>query len=629
MVVLPSGTTTTIAVDRHGRRPGRRGLPADVGHDHAGRRGRREPRRHDRPPARTSRTRARTSTPWCAGCPTSTWLREGAKLAIKHTTRWARAVVKDLQYQLDVNTLHRYEDAVGLSLNEIGACQPAHHPAAVLRRVPPQPHHRAASSSSTRPTNTTVGAGMILGPTGESRDVGRRHVAPGRGRPGRPADPRAPRCGSPACRARGSRPSRSPPSGRSSHAGRPAYVLDGDNLRHGLNADLGFSAADRAENVRRVGHVARLLADAGVVALVPLISPYRADRDLVRALHAEAGLPFVEVFVDTPIELCEQRDPKGLYKKARAGELTGFTGIDDPYEAPSSPELVLRPERRRCGRDGRRRPRAAAASPAPGGRRRPASGRTVRRPSGRGWSDLGRGHLDRGRATRTWSMRGPSVAPVQRWTCRRRSAESAWRKPASSSGRSSGASGSALRSPSTTHGTVPGRASRRAARRPRADGRRGRVEVGVRDLRPGSRGVDLGHAIVATRWRARAPGSRVPGSSGVGAVPAGPLLEQLHPLRGEQQGVALAAAAASLPAARRRRRCRRAAGAGSGPASRRPPGRPDQVGVAARRSPSRWRRTAERPASSVRRGAPPVADVVCRHPQRDPGHGATGRGACT
>ena len=124
---------------------------------------------------------------------------------------------------------------------------------------------------------------------------------------------------------------------------RPAYVLDGDNIRHGLNGDLGFTAADRTENVRRVGHVARLMADAGVVALVPLISPYRADRSLVRELHVVAGLPFFEVFVDTPIELCEQRDPKGLYAKARAGELTGFTGIDDPYEAPEQPELVLRP----------------------------------------------------------------------------------------------------------------------------------------------------------------------------------------------------------------------------------------------------------------------------------------------
>lgn len=124
---------------------------------------------------------------------------------------------------------------------------------------------------------------------------------------------------------------------------RPAYRLDGDNLRHGLNADLGFSATDRDENVRRAGEVAVLLADAGVVALVPLISPYRAGRDRARAAHEAAGLPFVEVFVDTPIELCEQRDPKGLYARARAGEITGFTGIDDPYEAPATPELRLTP----------------------------------------------------------------------------------------------------------------------------------------------------------------------------------------------------------------------------------------------------------------------------------------------
>ena len=125
--------------------------------------------------------------------------------------------------------------------------------------------------------------------------------------------------------------------------GRPAYVLDGDNVRHGLNTDLGFSAADRAENVRRVGEVAALLADAGLVALVPVISPYRSDRDRVRAAHVRADLTFVEVFVDTPLELCEQRDPKGLYARARAGEITGMTGIDDPYEAPEHPELRLEP----------------------------------------------------------------------------------------------------------------------------------------------------------------------------------------------------------------------------------------------------------------------------------------------
>jgi len=124
---------------------------------------------------------------------------------------------------------------------------------------------------------------------------------------------------------------------------RPAYILDGDNVRHGLNADLGFSAADRAENVRRVGEVARLLADAGLIVLVPVISPYRADRDRVRRGHEVAHLPFIEVFVDTPLEVCEQRDPKGLYQKARAGELTGMTGIDDPYESPEHPEVRLVP----------------------------------------------------------------------------------------------------------------------------------------------------------------------------------------------------------------------------------------------------------------------------------------------
>lgn len=123
--------------------------------------------------------------------------------------------------------------------------------------------------------------------------------------------------------------------------GRPAYLLDGDNLRMGLNGDLGFSAHDRSENIRRVGEVARLFADAGVVALVPVISPYRADRDRARAIHATAGLDFHEVFIDTPLEVCESRDPKGLYVKARAGEIKGFTGIDDPYEAPPSPELVV------------------------------------------------------------------------------------------------------------------------------------------------------------------------------------------------------------------------------------------------------------------------------------------------
>ncbi len=127
-------------------------------------------------------------------------------------------------------------------------------------------------------------------------------------------------------------------------AGRPAYVLDGDNLRHGLNADLGFGDDDRAENVRRLGEVARLMADAGLVALVPAISPFRAGREAARAAHAEAGLPFFEVHLATPLDECERRDPKGLYARARAGGLAGLTGIDSPYEAPEHPELVLVPD---------------------------------------------------------------------------------------------------------------------------------------------------------------------------------------------------------------------------------------------------------------------------------------------
>jgi adenylyl-sulfate kinase len=125
-------------------------------------------------------------------------------------------------------------------------------------------------------------------------------------------------------------------------AGRPALRLDGDNLRHGLNGNLGFSAEDRAENVRRTAHVAALLAEAGVVALVALVSPYAADRAAARAIHEAAGLSFLEVFVSTPLDECVRRDPKGLYARARAGELTGLTGVDDPYEPPESPDLSLR-----------------------------------------------------------------------------------------------------------------------------------------------------------------------------------------------------------------------------------------------------------------------------------------------
>jgi bifunctional enzyme CysN/CysC len=124
-------------------------------------------------------------------------------------------------------------------------------------------------------------------------------------------------------------------------AGRAALLLDGDNLRHGLSGDLGFAPEDRTENVRRVAHAARLLAEAGAVAIVSLVSPYRADRKSAREIIGSDGIPFVEVFVSTPLAKCEERDPKGLYAKARSGEIADFTGISAPYEAPTQPDVEL------------------------------------------------------------------------------------------------------------------------------------------------------------------------------------------------------------------------------------------------------------------------------------------------
>ncbi|MEQ8516546.1 MAG: adenylyl-sulfate kinase [Chromatocurvus sp.] len=124
-----------------------------------------------------------------------------------------------------------------------------------------------------------------------------------------------------------------------------AYRLDGDNVRMGINRNLGFTAEDRTENIRRIGEVTKLFVDSGIIALSSFISPYAADRDQVRALHEAAGMDFIEVYVDCPLADAEARDPKGLYKKARAGEIRNFTGIDDPYEAPASPEVHLHSER--------------------------------------------------------------------------------------------------------------------------------------------------------------------------------------------------------------------------------------------------------------------------------------------
>jgi bifunctional enzyme CysN/CysC len=266
-------------------------------------------------------------------------LAAGNRYRIQQTTRSVVARVEHLDYRLDVNTLHRDETATSLSLNEIGRVR--------LRAQAPLMFDAYRRNRATggfilvdTATNNTVAAGMIVGAeqANDTNVVWHSNLVQRDQRPTR---------GCTVWLTGLSGSGKSTVAVEVEHrlvaAGRPAYLLDGDNLRHGLNADLGFTAADRGENVRRVGEVARLFADAGMVAVVSLVSPYRADRDRVRALHEAAGLGFFEVFVDTPLEVCEARDPKGMYARARAGEISGFTGVDDPYEVPLQPELILRP----------------------------------------------------------------------------------------------------------------------------------------------------------------------------------------------------------------------------------------------------------------------------------------------
>jgi bifunctional enzyme CysN/CysC len=271
----------------------------------------------------------------------------GGVYTIKHTTRSARAVVEEVRYRIDVNSLHRDENARRLGLNDIGRVR--------LRTSVPlifDEYRRNRTTGSfiliDEATNGTVGAAMIIEthlerPEGKQADI----------------------------RWDSSRMARSarwallgqhgatvwltglPASGKSTIAaaleerlardGFRAYRLDGDNLRHGLNSDLGFDPGDRAENIRRIAHVASLFADSGTIAIVSVISPYAVDRQLARGVHDGNGLEFLEVFVDTPLEECERRDPKGLYARAREGKVRGFTGVDAPYEAPREPDVELRP----------------------------------------------------------------------------------------------------------------------------------------------------------------------------------------------------------------------------------------------------------------------------------------------
>jgi bifunctional enzyme CysN/CysC len=281
---------------------------------------------------------------------------------VKHTTRTVPVGALDVRYRIDVNTLHRDETASTLQLND-------------LARVRLQVASPLAFDSYRRnrvtgglivideATNATVAAGVILDTETESTAEGEIEGAEA-------GAPVAKTERSPNVRWQGSRLTRErrwsalghsgatvwftglPGAGKSTIAtaveerlivaGRPAFLLDGDNLRHGLNGDLGFDDCARTENVRRTAHVARLLAESGTIALVSLVSPYASDREAAAALHAQDDLSFIEIFVDAPLELCEKRDPKGLYARARAGKLTGMTGVGAPYEPPADPDLVLR-----------------------------------------------------------------------------------------------------------------------------------------------------------------------------------------------------------------------------------------------------------------------------------------------
>ncbi|MEV6096517.1 adenylyl-sulfate kinase [Nocardia sp. NPDC051981] len=273
------------------------------------------------------------------------WMQEGETLQpgrhylLQHTTRSTRVRVESLDYRLDINSLHRDTTATSLGLNDIGrirlhAQQPLFFDAYRRNR------DTGGFVLIDEATDHTVAAGMLTEPVTSGPNIVWHESSVGR-------DQRA-GTGATVWLTGLSGAGKSTVGAELERqlvaAGRPAYLLDGDNLRHGLNGGLGFEPADRAESVRRAAEVAKMFADFGAIAIVALISPFRADRERARAIHAAAGLPFLEVFVDTPLETCSDRDPKGLYAKARRGEISGFTGVDSDYETPDRPDVVLRPD---------------------------------------------------------------------------------------------------------------------------------------------------------------------------------------------------------------------------------------------------------------------------------------------
>ncbi len=269
---------------------------------------------------------------------------------VKHTTRTAMVAGVDVRYRIDVESLRRDDDVTSLELNDLAR---VHMRLSAPLVFDSYRRNRVTGSLIVidEATNETVAAGVILDTEVEELDE----------------EPKSER--SPNVRWQGTRMTRErrwstlgnsgatlwftglPGAGKSTVAaaveerliglGQPAFLLDGDNLRHGLNGDLGFDEHARRENVRRTAHVASLLAESGTIALVSLVSPYAADRQAAAELHGKSELGFLEIFVNTSLELCEQRDPKGLYARARSGELAGLTGVGAPYEAPADADLVL------------------------------------------------------------------------------------------------------------------------------------------------------------------------------------------------------------------------------------------------------------------------------------------------
>lgn len=277
---------------------------------------------------------------------TETPLRAGDRVALKHGARTVRATVQALHSRLDPETLDDLDQPVELGLNDIGSVTLRTSSVVVADEYAAN-RDNGAFILIDETSNDTVGAGTILEarvvkPGEQTRNDIRWHPS---------SLDRDYRWGKTKQRGATIWFTGLPASGKSTvavaveralvEAGDVAYLLDGDNIRHGLSDDLGFSAGDRAENIRRVGHLTRLFADAGVVALASLVSPLKSDREIARALNEAAKLPFIEVYVATSLQECEKRDPKGLYKRARTGELKGMTGIDAPYEPPEEADLVL------------------------------------------------------------------------------------------------------------------------------------------------------------------------------------------------------------------------------------------------------------------------------------------------